>query len=284
MEYYRQTNRIAPEYHCHFHNVYEIYYFISGDADYMVEGQEYHLTPHSLLLLAPNVLHGVRINSDATYARYCLYVAPSDISTERCSLLLSTLPSSSRQAGQVIFYEHVEAYGLEKTFRNLMELQKFPKEKQDALRPVFNETLLAQIQLLQEVVNPSHSMHTTPSRISDIIRYINLHPTENITLDSLSEQFYLSKFYMNRAFKKTMGTTIIDYVLQRRVLLGKQHLLNGETATRAAELAGFQDYSSFYRAYRKVFGTSPRSDQHTTETAATPQENSSSDSSGQVSQ
>lgn len=37
----------------HYHSCYEIYYFLKGDADYMVEGREYHLTPHSLILLSP---------------------------------------------------------------------------------------------------------------------------------------------------------------------------------------------------------------------------------------
>lgn len=259
MNYYFRSTDANPKYECHFHSVYEIYYFISGDADYMVEGKEYHLTPHSLLLLAPHVLHGVRVNTDAEYARYYIYVSDSDLSPER-RFLLSALPTGGRHSRQEIFFEHVENYGLESIFQNLMELECLPVEKQDTIRPVFVEALLAKIRLMCESLHPSEYHSSAPSKIAEIIRYINQHSAEEISLDFLSEKFYVSKYYMNRAFKKAMGTTVIDYLLQRRVLLGKQYLKNGETAARTAELVGFADYSSFYRAYKKVLGKSPMED------------------------
>ena len=69
----------------HYHSCYEIYYFLKGDADYMVEGREYHLTPHSLILLSPYVFHGVRVNSTTDYVRCPHFREIKKANQEKCS-------------------------------------------------------------------------------------------------------------------------------------------------------------------------------------------------------
>ena len=47
----------------HVHERYEIYYFLSGDAEYLVEGSQYPLTPGSLLIMRPAESHKAKIKS-----------------------------------------------------------------------------------------------------------------------------------------------------------------------------------------------------------------------------
>ena len=96
--------------------------------------------------------------------------------------------------------------------------------------------------------------------ITDMIRYLNEHLTEPVTLDDLSSRFFISKYYMNRAFKKATGTTVMDYLIYKRVVMARQLMLNGFTASDAANETGFGDYSTFYRAYKKVMGCRPGAD------------------------
>ena len=65
---------------------------------------------------------------------------------------------------------------------------------------------------------------------------------------------------MNRAFKKDTGTTVMDYLIYKRVVMARQLMLNGFTASDAANETGFGDYSTFYRAYKKVMGCRPGAD------------------------
>lgn len=94
----------------------------------------------------------------------------------------------------------------------------------------------------------------------ELIHYLNQHLPEKITLDKLSNLFFMSKYYMNRAFKNSTGTTIMNYLTYKRIMLAKQYLMNGDTAYEAAEKVGFADYSAFFRAYKKVLGHSPSLD------------------------
>ena len=245
------------QYRHHFHSNYEVYYFLGGDADYMVEGTEYHLTPHSLLLLAPNVLHGVRVNTDADYVRCCLYFAPEDISAERRMFLCSCFPAHPRLSGQVIFYENLKEYHFELFFDILQRVDSLQEGDRAQYRAIYLEAFLAQIHLMCQERFPTAGVSGASPVVLEIMEYLNSHLAQAHTLDALSERFHISKYYMNRAFKQQIGTTIIDYLLFKRIVVAKQYLLNGDTAMDAAWKVGFGDYSSFYRSYKRVMGEPP---------------------------
>lgn len=257
LEYQKKSNRIYSELECHFHNVYEIYYFISGDADIMVEGKIYHLKPHSLLVLAPHVLHGIRVNSREDYVRYCLFIEPEDIIAERLHLLVNLLPDAKKNPSREILYENTQDFRLEQFFYNLKQLEDQSPDVKATLEPVFTEALVGQLYLISTILHPS-TVHRTPSKISEIVNYLNAHISEHLTLDSVADQFFISKNYLNRTFKEVIGTTVIEYIRFKRVILAKQLMIDGESAMNAALRVGFSDYSSFYRAYTKYMKDSPR--------------------------
>lgn len=259
LEYKKKSNRIFSEFSCHIHSVYEVYYFVSGDADLKVEGRIFKMTPHSLLIIPPNVLHGIQVNSRNDYVRYCLYITPQDLIPERMYLLTDIIPDISAPT-QELLYEHTEAFRLEQFFYNLKQLENQPEDVRATFEPIFIETLVAQLNLLCRTLHPSHASHNATENIGAIISYLNLNLTAPLTLDSIADHFFLSKNYLNRTFKEAIGTTVMDYLRYKRAVLARQLILNGETATNAALLAGFSDYSTFYRNYIKYMNTPPRSD------------------------
>lgn len=259
LEYKKRSNRIFSEFECHIHNVYEIYYFVSGDVELMIEGKILRLTPHSLVIIPPSVLHGCQVNSCDDYVRYCLYVAPQDLIPERMHLL-TDIVSDIKNPTQELMYEHTEAFRLEQFFYNLKQLEGQSDEVRSTFEPIFTEALIAQVNLLCRTLRPSATTHRTPETIDAIVSYLNLHLTSPLTLDSIAAHFFLSKNYLNQTFKETIGTTIIEYLRYKRVILARQHILNGETAMNAALLSGFSDYSTFYRTYIKYLNTPPRAD------------------------
>ena len=76
----------------------------------------------------------------------------------------------------------------------------------------------------------------------------------------LAEKFYISKYYLCRAFHKATGLTVHDYIRLKRLNLARELKAEGKSISEAAMMAGFTDYSSFYRAYLKEYGVSPRND------------------------
>lgn len=77
-------------------------------------------------------------------------------------------------------------------------------------------------------------------------------------MDDLSARVYLSKYYMMRLFKAETGYTIGKYITYRRLLLARSLILKGVPITQACLSSGFQDYSTFSRAYKTEFQESPR--------------------------
>lgn len=245
----------------HYHNIFEIYYFIEGDIDYLVEGKVYHPTPNSILLLTPHMFHGVRINSDRPYRRYTIHFNPSIINTEYRLALLSAFPSIGKHSQKEVYYENTDNYNLHSFFDALTFCSQQPLPLSIQLLPVFIESLLAQLTIMCHSLQPNEPCNTVSSTITNIISYLNSHLSEKITLDLLAERFYISKHYLNRAFKRATGTTVGDYLIYKRVIYASQLLVDGCLATEAAMLSGFNDYSAFYRAYHKITGHAPSIDQ-----------------------
>ena len=59
-------------------------------------------------------------------------------------------------------------------------------------------------------------------------------------------------------FKEKYGLPIHQYIIKKRLSLCKDALLNNEEITEICLLCGFSDYSSFYRAFKKEYGLSPK--------------------------
>jgi len=254
---YRDSREPSENYSLHCHNYYEIYYFIEGEVEYLVEGRHYEPSPHSLLLLTPNVFHGVKINSSKSYQRFALHFLPDILSLERRNLLLSAFPTTKKHSGKEIYYQNPEDYRIFTFFQTLVDCSKLPKELQEALLPIYIEALLSQITIMGYSRQAKTQVGDSTEIVSKIIAYLNDHLTDTITLDQISEEFFISKHHLNKVFKKATGTTVGDYLQYKRVTYAQQQLINGCSAGSAAAQSGFRDYSAFYKAYKKIMGHSP---------------------------
>ena len=96
------------------------------------------------------------------------------------------------------------------------------------------------------------------TKVSTILQYINENLPEDLSIDRLSEIFYISKYHMMRTFKQETGCTIGNYISQKRLLLARELILSGLSPAQACYECGYRDYSTFSRAYRKLFGYSPQ--------------------------
>ncbi|MDO4294464.1 MAG: AraC family transcriptional regulator [Eubacteriales bacterium] len=253
------TYAATGEYDLHCHNFYEIYLFLKGDADYLVEGRHYRPAPNSLLLLAPNAFHGVRINTDADYRRFALHFHPDVLSAERRALLLSVFPGAGQPNAQ-IYFENTQDWQLPAFFQALSDCSRLEPVLAAPLMSVAMEGLLARIYTMAAASCPLNGREPVSDPVSALLLYLNSHVREPVTLDQLSERFFISKHHLNKVFRRATGTTVFDYLLHKRVILAQQLLADGHSAQEAALQAGFGDYSSFYRAYRRILGHSPLQD------------------------
>lgn len=123
-----------------------------------------------------------------------------------------------------------------------------------------NEKLAALLTVLME--QSGHSEEGTESgkrlELSSIKAYLDEHYAEKIVLDDLAERFFINKFYMTKIFKATYGTTIINYLISKRITRAKQLLrFTDLTMDEISGEVGMDSANYFSRAFHKVEGISP---------------------------
>lgn len=240
----------------HCHSLYEIVYFEDGDVVYLIEGKEYRPKPYSVLLIGPNVFHGVKIVSSMPYKRYVLHfsdeLVPEDIRKE----LLSFYGANSGK----IYYENISSFGLREGYDSIFACRSMPEDMRDMAISIAVQGLLTKLLYMSKTVDNTAPKGNINTAVSDMITYLNENICSPVSLDFLSKKFYISKHHLNKVFRKATGTTVGKYINYKRVTQAQQLINKGYSASRAAIESGFGDYSSFYRAYTKLLGHVPSDD------------------------
>lgn len=92
-------------------------------------------------------------------------------------------------------------------------------------------------------------------KLKNVLRYLDAHYTESISLDSLAEQFYISKYYLSREFKREYGLTIIQYLLTKKITNAKELLRYSSASIEdIAQLCGIGDASYFNKVFKRIEG------------------------------
>lgn len=94
--------------------------------------------------------------------------------------------------------------------------------------------------------------------IPRVIAYINAHLSSDLSLDMLSERFYISKFYLSHQFKQYTQLSLHQYILSRRMMHAQILLRSGHAPTHVAAACGYREYSSFYKAFLRETGVAPK--------------------------
>ncbi|MDE6875991.1 MAG: AraC family transcriptional regulator [Lachnospiraceae bacterium] len=100
---------------------------------------------------------------------------------------------------------------------------------------------------------------TRESVAKKIKAHIESHRSEELSLDKIAEELNYSKFYMERAFAETTGTTIHKYIQERRLAAAAEQLVRTDRSVIDIALeAGYGSHQAFTQAFRKQYLCSPR--------------------------
>jgi AraC-like DNA-binding protein len=252
----RSDGGTRPEFH--YHEFYKILLLVSGSGGYTVEGQRYALQSGDIVLIASHSVHRPEFEPGAVYERIILYISPD-------FLRRSSQPDCDLTACFTASRGHVLRPGepeRKKLFALAAALER------ELAGEGFGRVLLCHSAVLRLLVHIGRSLGrsdapqpgpVTPAneRVSAIIRYLDRHLSEDISVDELAERFFLSKYHMMRLFRRETGATIHGYLTERRLAMARELMAGGMSATDACFRSGWRSYSSFTRAYGKRFGSTP---------------------------
>lgn len=249
-------------YGLHFHRFYEILIHRRNGDRFVVGKDVYPMVPYSFFVIAPHQLHDIISDEPLhDYERICIYVTESMLSFAGMNLvpmleMMNGIRINRQNGFQLTAEEYDEIFRLSLAIHRQTELDPITptEELEDRLHLMLILTIL--YRAMKRGNATTHEGNISPL-ILKIINYISDHYTANITLDSIAQSFNISKYYLSHEFSRAMGTSVYQYLLVCRINAAKQMILSNEPITSVAYRCGFNDYSSFLRAFDKVMGESP---------------------------
>ncbi len=237
----------------HHHDFYEIYYFLGGSVEYLVEGRSYRLEPEDVLLISPQELHRPNVAPDEPYERIVLWISAAflkDIDTEEGAL------QRCFETGRNLL--HAAHSPVASLIRQLAAESVSSRAGSELYAQGLFFQLMAELMRLSEGSAPESAGREESPLVSQVVDYLGTHYREEISLDALAERFYVSKYHLSHAFSRSVGTGVYRYILLKRLQHARQMLLDGTGPGDACRESGFQDYANFYRSFRSVYGISPQ--------------------------
>lgn len=238
-------------FHMHTHDFYEIYCFLAGNGKYFIEGNIYNLKHGDILFIKKAEAHCLQITSPAPYERIVINFDAAAVCDSNTLNILSEFDKMPLGKGNRFPFSKFKGKHW------LYYIDKIISSKNDSIKKLYLSVLINE---LYECRDEALKLQTEQDSFSDIIAYLNASITENLTLDSICESFYISKSQLNRKFRRMIGSTVWEYVTAKRLIMAKELLQKGESPMKVYSQCGFNDYTSFYRAYKSKFSVSPKND------------------------
>lgn len=256
--YYSDTNIKNVE--DHVHNYYEFYFLIGGSVSITIAGKPYPLVVGDVIIIPPHVMHQVNIlDQSIPYQRFVFW-----ITKEYFDVLLNQSPDygylidlAQSEKTYVYHYDVITFNTMKsKVFQLIEEIlsERFGKTAKIAL--CISDLILYINRTVYEMTH-ANAPKEEQTLYQKLITYIETHIDEDLSLDLLANQFYVSKYHISHVFKENIGLSVYQYILKKRLSICRNAIIANTQISEAYLQCGFKDYSSFYRAFIKEYGLSP---------------------------
>ncbi len=247
----------SMDFDSHSHDFHKLIICLGGSVNYTIEGKSYALSPWDILLVPKNMIHHSKTDALRAYERIVLFIDDKYLSSLDEDDKLSECFKRAENEGKCLF--HAEG-DLRKSLSSAAdELEKAAK-KEDRLSKLLCDAsflrLMVHINILSLDADSTEGV-IADIRLDEIISFINTNFAKNITIDTLSQKFYISRSYLMHKFKSITGGSVHNYINQKRLACALSMLRDGKNAGDAARDCGFSDYTVFYKSFKKMYGFSP---------------------------
>jgi AraC-like DNA-binding protein/mannose-6-phosphate isomerase-like protein (cupin superfamily) len=245
----------------HHHDLYEILYIKEGKVSYIIEDKKYILEEGDIILMPPTVLHRLESILSNVSKRIILTFSEGyvkNLSTNNCDMLKAFEISKQKKIHKISFEKSVRKT-IENYFKIMNELQ-FSKQYGDDLtfNVRFCQTMLIINKALMNIHDDTSIVTHSNKIVGERISFINENLNKKIHIEDISKKLSLSESRLAHLFKQETGMSILRFINKKRLILAKELIRSGEHLNVVYGLCGFQDNTSFFRAFKKEYNITPR--------------------------
>lgn len=240
IEYIESRNNAPVLWEKHCHTQYEMISVLEGDITLMLEGCSYRIRSGQAVIVPPLFYHAVTANQKGLYRRVTALF--------HLAAVPEVLQEHFRNKNAVLtVFRGEQSEELGTLCRERDKLFYMPLGESLMIRHLYGDVQAKQNETVAE----------TDEFLRQVISYIDAHLCERITLEDLAVCVSRSKSSVSHLFEEKMNITPKQYILQKKLALAHKLIEEGTSPTAAAMQVGYENYSNFYRVYRKLFHASP---------------------------
>lgn len=258
VETHRDVSYSNTQLSLHSHTFYELLYCCNDcGAEYLVGADRYRLQKGDIVFVPPGVSHRPLLpeKMEEPYHRYVLWLSPAFV--DNFTAIYSP-PGIRTNYGTLLRTGGTKWEMLGEYFRRGVWEAEKQKAGWEAAVAGNTVTLLTMMGRSIQERTAAVLKAEKPDLLNEVIAYVENHLSDRITLEETAKHFYVSVSTITQLFRQKMGTSFYRCVTQRRLISAKALINEGKTLEDVSRMVGFTDYSSFYRAFKKEYGITPR--------------------------
>lgn len=248
----------------HLHPYYEMLFLLAPSASHLIEGVPYNIRSGDFVLLAPSVMHkSVYYKGEPSKRVIIDFMYPMDNpdTAEAYKEILSPFDTDI----PIYRFDFEDQKRLTDILNSLFLFSKDHKyygnpPDEFYIHTKFQEFLYTLYELKDKNrYKNEQSYNSIEQKMYEVSSYIHAHYDEDISLESLSENFFISPSYLSREFKQVTGFNLSNYIQLTRIKNAQYRLVSSnDKISIIAQECGFSSFSQFNRVFNKIAGTSPR--------------------------
>ncbi|HOJ09811.1 MAG TPA: AraC family transcriptional regulator [Clostridiales bacterium] len=246
----------ATKYHCH--DFISFIYVLSGGCTYNLDGFLYQLKKGDLIICNPGVYHCRLMNTGQEVIEFHVGFSNISLADLQRNYLI---PENSNPVFKISRYE-------QDFLRCCSEIVAEQEKDEPGCEPLLKSLVMKLIVLfLRETSTHRNSdksavfnfdSYDRLNIVNTIVSYINENYMNDISLDKISKNMYLSPVYISKIFKEEIGESPINYLIKVRLAKALELLENGDLTVRAiAKSVGYDDAYHFSKLFKKYYGSPP---------------------------
>lgn len=242
----------------HYHDYYEITFYLGDlNAPYRKENATYMVRKGDIIFCRMFESHIMDCAENEGHMRFCIGIEPRILGNySKKSANLYEMFSEQNPHYPIL---HLDMIRLQKYLRLIEEfrgLGNSPGEQVIASSIVHRMLGCLYCDMALEMSHDTaHLQHVR--LVGSILHYIEENLAETISLRAIAKQYNYSVTYISKLFKNITGSSLVSYIIEKRIGRAKQLMYENIEIMQIAERVGYRNYSNFYKAFKKATGVSP---------------------------